>query len=85
MDVSLVRIGNSQGVRIPRTILALYQWDEGTALEFETRPEGLLIRPVPGTPGKLSFEAAYAEQAQEVAEKAEWTEWEGGIGHGSRD
>lgn len=81
----MVRIGNSQGVRIPRTLLALYQWDEGTALEFETRPEGLLIRPVPGVSGKLSFEAAYAEQAQEVAEKAEWASWEGVVGRGNRD
>lgn len=83
MGVSLVRIGNSQGVRIPRTVLALYQWDEGTALEFETRHDGLLIRPVPGDQGKLSFEAAYAERAIEVAEKAEWDEWDALAGEGA--
>ena len=85
MGVSLIRIGNSQGVRIPRTILDLYRWDDGTALEFETRPEGLLIRPVPGDSGKISFAAAYAERAEEVAEKAEWADWDGVAGDGSPD
>ena len=42
---TLTRIGNSQGVRIPKPIIAKAQL-EGTQIEFEVTSDGLLLRPV---------------------------------------
>ncbi|SMD07796.1 antitoxin MazE [Desulfocicer vacuolatum DSM 3385] len=42
---TLIRIGNSQGVRIPKAIIEQAQLDE-KELEFKVLDEGLLIKPV---------------------------------------
>jgi len=42
---TLIRIGNSQGVRIPKAIITQANLDE-TELEFKVIDEGLLIQPV---------------------------------------
>ena len=42
---TLIRIGNSQGVRIPKAIIAQANLDD-TELEFKVTDEGLLIHPV---------------------------------------
>ncbi len=42
---TLIRIGNSQGVRIPKAIIAQANLDE-VELEFKVIDEGLLIQPV---------------------------------------
>ena len=42
---TLTRIGNSQGVRIPKPIIAQAQL-EGAQIEFEVTSDGLLLRPV---------------------------------------
>ena len=42
---TLTRIGNSQGVRIPKPIIAQAQL-EGAQIEFEVTADGLLLRPV---------------------------------------
>ncbi len=42
---TLTRIGNSQGVRIPKPIIAQVQL-EGAQIEFEVTSDGLLLRPV---------------------------------------
>jgi len=41
---TLIRIGNSQGVRIPKVIIKQAQLDE-KELEFKVLDEGLLIKP----------------------------------------
>ena len=41
---TLIRIGNSQGVRIPKAIIQQAQLD-GKELEFKVLDEGLLIKP----------------------------------------
>jgi antitoxin MazE len=42
---TLIRIGNSQGVRIPKAIIAQANLDN-TELEFKVIDKGLLIQPV---------------------------------------
>ena len=42
---TLTRIGNSQGVRIPKPIIAQAHL-EGVQIEFEVTSDGLLLRPV---------------------------------------
>ena len=44
MRTSIVRIGNSRGVRIPKAILS--QCRLGDAVELEPHPNRLVIRPV---------------------------------------
>ena len=42
---ALIKIGNSQGIRIPKAIIEQAQLQD-TQLEFKITDEGLLIRPV---------------------------------------
>ncbi len=42
---NLIRIGNSQGVRIPKAIIEQAKLDD-TELEFKVMDDGLLIKPV---------------------------------------
>ena len=42
MNARLVRIGNSQGVRLPQTLVQAYRL--GPDLTLEATPEGILIR-----------------------------------------
>ena len=76
MRTTLIRIGNSRGLRLPRRLLATYGITENDELELEERAEGILIRPAPRADGKLSWEAAYQEMASEATEAPEWSEWE---------
>lgn len=85
MKAELVRIGNSRGLRLPRTLLELYGIEEGDELELEERREGILIRPGAKSASKLSWESAYQEMAEEVAERAEWAEWDPLAGDGLDD
>jgi antitoxin component of MazEF toxin-antitoxin module len=76
MKTTLVRIGNSRGIRIPRKILVIYGIDENDELELEERAEGILIRPAAKANSKIPREAAYRQMACEVAEESEWSEWD---------
>jgi antitoxin component of MazEF toxin-antitoxin module len=82
MRTTLVRIGNSRGLRLPRKLLATYGISEHDELELEERAEGILIRPAPKADGKLPREAAYREMASEIAEAPEWSEWDAAIADG---
>jgi antitoxin MazE len=85
MKAVLVRIGNSRGLRLPRALLELYGIEEGDELELEERREGILVKPAAKTEGKLSWEAAYLEMADEAAERAEWMDWDALAGEGFDD
>jgi antitoxin MazE len=68
----IVRIGNSQGVRIPRTLLeqaGLVGGEQGGALgrevELEVGEEGILIRPV------RHIRAGWDEKFKEMAERGD--------------
>lgn len=82
MKTTLVRIGNSRGLRLPRKLLAIYGIEENDELELQERADGILIHPAPKADGKLPWEAAYREMASEVAEASEWSEWEAAIADG---
>lgn len=43
MRAKLVRIGNSKGIRLPKTIIAQYKWTD--EIELEPRPDCLVLRP----------------------------------------
>jgi antitoxin MazE len=50
---ALTRIGNSQGIRIPKPIIEQAKL-EGVEIELEVTPEGLLLRPV-RTPSRAGW------------------------------
>jgi antitoxin MazE len=76
MQAKLVRIGNSRGLRIPQALLELYHVREGENVELEARRDGILLKPIPEKSGKLGWEEAYGQMAEEAAERAEWSEWD---------
>ena len=66
IELKVVAIGNSRGVRLPKAILERYQIKG--ALVLEAREEGLLLR---GKPDKrLTWEETYEEAARE---REDWT------------
>jgi antitoxin component of MazEF toxin-antitoxin module len=68
--LSITRIGNSRGVRIPAETLARYRIHDSVVME--ERSDGILLRPTgPSTP-KLSWD----ETAREMAAASEdWDAW----------
>ena len=60
-DIKLISIGNSKGVRLPKTILQRYGFSDFLLLE-ETE-EGILLRKKEDT--KLSWEETYKAMAKE--------------------
>ena len=69
---TLVRIGNSQGVRIPKAIIEQAQL-ENKELEFKIIDDGLLIRPIknPREGWKKQFDKV-AERQELSAVDQEW-------------
>ena len=69
---TLIRIGNSQGVRIPKVIIAQAQL-ENKELEFKVLDDGLLIQPVkkPREGWREQFEKALESQESSEADQ-EW-------------
>jgi antitoxin MazE len=76
MQAKLIRIGNSKGLRIPQSLLELFEVKEGGTVELEARRDGILVRPLPQNKAKMSWEASYQAMAEEAAERAEWSEWD---------
>jgi len=85
MKARLIPIGNSKGIRLPTRLPELYTLGFGDEVEIEERQEGIMLRPLPSVPGKLSWEAAYTEMAQEAAERTEWRAWDELAGDGLTD
>ena len=79
MKANIVQIGNSKGVRIPKTLLEQLRFEK--SVEFQVLPEGLLLRPVhekadndspPRADWNEMFRAALAETGDDVPEFADW-------------
>ena len=67
VELKVVLIGNSRGVRLPKAVLERYEIRD--ALVLEAREEGLLLR---GKKDKrLSWEETYREMARE---KEDWSD-----------
>jgi antitoxin component of MazEF toxin-antitoxin module len=78
--LTVARIGNSRGVRIPATTLARYRI--GEAVIMEEREDGILLRPVRAPERKLSFEDTARAMAAEVEDWGDSESWLGdGIEH----
>jgi antitoxin MazE len=73
--VKVIAIGNSRGVRLPRSLLAKYAI--GDAVVLEQREEGLLLRGKDDQ--RLSWEETYAEMARA---REEWNEFDATVGDG---
>lgn len=69
---TLIRIGNSQGVRIPKAIIVQAQLED-KELEFKIIDDGLLIQPVkkPREGWKEQFDRALESRESTVADQ-EW-------------
>jgi antitoxin MazE len=80
MKVNIVQIGNSKGVRIPKTLLEQLQFEK--SVEFQVLPEGLLLRPIhekketdlPRTGWNEIFQTALAENGEDQKEFADWNQ-----------
>lgn len=71
MTLTVTRIGNSRGVRLPARVLRHY--GIGTTVIMEERDDGILLRPVGSSVAKLSW----AQTLREMANAAEdWSEWD---------
>lgn len=74
-SLKLVRIGNSQGVRLPKTLQRKYGWTD--VIVAEERPEGLLLRR--SKRGKLSWEDTFKAMA---VSGERWDDWDDTVGDG---
>lgn len=77
----LVPIGNSVGIRLPKSVRLRHQLKDRVLL-VDT-PQGLLIRPA--DPGTLSWQDTYRDMAThaQVAEHPEdWSEWDAVVNDG---
>lgn len=78
MKASIVQIGNSQGVRIPKVLLEQLKFKK--SVELEVLPEGLLLRPTDeaenSTP-RFGWAEMFASAAQAGDEaENEFAEWD---------
>ena len=77
-DIKLVPIGNSKGVRIPKTLLQKYGLNNSLLLEETDR--GLLLRKKEDS--KLSWEDTYKAMADE---KEDWDDFDTTLFDGLKD
>ena len=75
VELKVVRIGNSRGVRLPKAVLDRYQIKD--ALVLEAREDGLLLR---GSKDKrMTWEETYREMARE---KEDWSDFDATVADG---
>ena len=76
MELSLARIGNSRGIRLPSALIRKHGLEDGMVLE--DRGHEIVLTPKSGST-KLSWE----ETAREMASSGEdWSEWETTVADG---
>ena len=81
MIATIAKIGNSQGVRLPKKLLESLGITVGQATEIVPHPEGLLIKPVKNSPrSNWSAKFASVKEQSEIVDfiandwdKDEWT------------
>ncbi len=78
VELTITRIGNSRGIRIPADILRRYKL--GKTVILEERADELALRP--GKQPKLTWKDTYAAMA---AELEDWSEWDSLSGDGLHD
>jgi antitoxin component of MazEF toxin-antitoxin module len=70
IELTLARIGNSRGIRLPADLIRKHGLEPGMVLE--DRGHELVLRPK-GGPRKLSWEETAREM---VADTADWSDWD---------
>ena len=76
MNVKLIQVGNSKGLRLPKELVKKYKLDVGIVLE--EREEGILIKPIKKDQ-KLSWEDTYKSMAKE---REDWDDLDITVGDG---
>lgn len=76
IELKVVQIGNSRGVRLPKTVLERYAITD--ALVLEAREDGLLLRNKRGDK-RMSWEDTYKDMARE---REDWSDLESVAGDG---
>ncbi len=75
IELKVVRIGNSRGVRLPKAVLDRYEIKG--ALVLEAREEGLLLR------GKKDKRMTWEETFRDMArEKEDWSDFDATVADG---
>ncbi len=75
VELKVVRIGNSRGVRLPKSVIERYKI--GDALVLEAREDGLLFR---GSGDKrMTWEETFRDMASEAED---WSDLDAAIGDG---
>ncbi len=69
-EAKLIKIGNSQGIRLPKRIISKYGF--GKLILLEETDDGILIRATQS--GKLSWEDTYKQMAE--VDQEEWSDWQ---------
>lgn len=69
-EAKLIKVGHSQGLRLPKSMISRYSL--GETVVIEEHPNGILIHAK--ETGKLSWEDTYKAMAQE--EPDEWSDWQ---------
>lgn len=72
IDTKLVSIGNSKGIRIPKSLILKYNLQE--EISIEEHDNGLLIRPK--NIEKNSWEDTYKEMANSQEDWSDWHDFE---------
>lgn len=75
IELKVVPIGNSRGVRLPKAILERYAIKD--ALVLEAREEGLLLRNKGDK--RLSWDETYSEMARE---REDWSDFDAAVADG---
>ena len=70
LEAKLIKIGNSQGIRLPKRIISKYGL--GSSVLLAETADGILIYAAKSE--KLSWEDTYKAMANE--EQDEWTDWQ---------
>ena len=67
--IQLAKIGNSQGIRLSKQLLARYEIEDH--IEIETTPDAIILRPP--SSNKLSWAETYQQMA---GSDEDWSEWD---------
>ena len=78
VELSITRIGNSRGIRIPAEMLRRYKLN--TSVILEERAGELVLRPKKQT--KLSWAETFADMAAEKEDWSDWSDWDAAAGDG---
>jgi antitoxin MazE len=79
MKANIIQIGNSKGVRIPKSLLDELKFEK--SVEFEIVPDGLLLRPIhektvlqPRAGWNEMFKSALEESGDDPEEFGDWNQ-----------